>query len=194
MINSIRFRQKLSGWGRGMKVKYFFWLFFLTSQCFTLTGENPPALKHNPWSLIIYRPENSGGMNDVRCWLRLEDAETGEDVTYVKARANYAWINRSKGGIPYERAYYLSGGMAMHLLIKPGKYKIGFYTPIDRQNDFYVENKKQWESNLFYYNTENPIKVLFVSPTSDENGFYNGGWFIDYKAPKYFKFTKPKRN
>ena len=55
-------------------------------------------------------------MNDVRCWLRLEDAETGEDVTYVKARANYAWINRSKEGIPYERAYYLSGGMAMHLL------------------------------------------------------------------------------
>ena len=27
----------------------------------------------------------------------------------------------------------------------------------------------------------------------DENGFYDGGWYIDYKAPKFFKFTKAKQ-
>ena len=39
----------------------------------------------------------------------------------------------------------------------------------------------QWESNVFEYNTENPTKVIFVTPTRNDNGFYNGGWIIDYK-------------
>ena len=48
-------------------------------------------------------------------------------------------------------------------------------------------------SNTFYYDTNNPTKVIFVMPTADENGFYDGGWYIDYKAPKFFKFTKAKQ-
>ena len=62
-------------------------------------------VRHNPWSLIIYRPENSYQINETRCYLKLEDADTGEDVTYTKAKANYSWISEPKKGIPYERSY-----------------------------------------------------------------------------------------
>lgn len=166
-------------------------LFLLCAFTLNVCAEKNPPLHHNPWSLIIYRPENSPGMNEVRCWLRLTDAETGEDVTYTKAKANYAWISRPKIGIQYERTYYLSGGMSMHLLLQPGKYKISFFTPVDKQNGFHTAETKQWTSNEFYYDTDNPAKVIFVSPTANENGFYNGGWFISGTAPQYFQFTKP---
>ena len=57
---------------------------------------------------------------------------------------------------------------------------------------FYLYNFSQ--STTFEYNsTENPAKVIFVSPTANENGFYDGGWHIDHKAPKFFRFTKPER-
>ena len=91
--------------------------------------------------------------------------------------------------------------MAMHLKLKKGRYKISLYTPVDQQNNFvYPESGEeartalqsgvveysqpqtfQWESNVFEYNTENPTKVIFVTPTRNDNGFYNGGWVIDYK-------------
>lgn len=155
-------------------------------------SEEKLSVRHAPWSLIIYRPENSKEMNEVRCQLRLIDGETGEDVTYTTAKANYSWISRPKEGIPYQRTYYLSGGMAMHLLLKPGKYKISFYTQKDRQTDIFSAEQQRQESNEFFYDTGNPAKVIFVSPTANENGFYDGGWFISEKAPRYFQFTKPK--
>ena len=75
--------------------------------------------------------------------------------------------------------------MAMHLKLKKGRYKISLYTPTDQQYNFtYPEADTkafQWESNVFEYNTENPTKVIFVTPTRNDNGFYNGGWIIDYK-------------
>lgn len=162
-------------------------------------------LKHNPWSLIIYRPENLWDLNDVRCWLKIEN-EAGEDVTYTAATAKYEWVNGDRAktytSVPdfssvfnpnlfsplysYQRSYYLSGGMAMHLNLKSGKYKFTVYTPVDKQNLLECENKGQWNSNIFYYDTQNPAKVIFVSPTFNENGFFNGGWKIDSKAP-YFK-------
>ena len=83
--------------------------------------------------------------------------------------------------------------MIMHTLIKPGKYNITVYTPKDKLFNAEIEYKKDWNSNTFYYNTENPTKVIFISPTVDENGFYNGNWWIDYKAPKFWKFTKGKK-
>lgn len=154
-------------------------------------------VRHNPWSLIIYRPANSYQINETRCYLKLEDADTGEDVTYTKAKANYSWISEPKKGIPYERSYYLCGGMAMHLLLKKGRYKISFYTPKEKvfgQGFSRELLEKDWNSNAFLYDTENPAKVIFVSPAANENGFYNGGWHIDYKAPKFFKFTKPEKD
>ena len=101
-----------------------FLLLFLNGICLYAEDE----VRHNPWSLIIYRPENSWQINETRCYLKLEDAETGEDVTYTKSKANYSWVSEPNKGIPYERNYYLCGGMAMHLLLKKGSYKISFYS------------------------------------------------------------------
>ena len=142
---------------------------------------------HDKTSLIIYRPNNIGVLNDIRCFLRLED-EQGNDVTYTAASATYEWVSIPDRINNYKKKYYLSGGMAMHLKLKKGRYKISLYTPVDQQNNFtYAEadvKPFQWESNVFEYNTENPTKVIFVSPTRNDNGFYNGGWVIDYRAGK----------
>ena len=139
---------------------------------------------HDKQSLIIYRPDNIGVLNDIRCFLRLED-ENGNDVTYTKCTATYEWMSTPDIIRNYKHTYFLSGGMAMHLKLKKGRYKISLYTPKDQQNNFtYAEADAkpfQWESNVFEYNTENPTKVIFVTPTRNDNGFYNGGWIIDYK-------------
>lgn len=142
------------------------------------------SVTHDKQKLIIYRPENNGAMNDIRCFLRLED-ENGNDVTYTSATATYEWVNIPDIPNLYKKNYYLSGGMAMHLSLKKGKYKISFYTPKDKQNNFtypVVGTKPfEWSSNVFEYNTENPTKVIFLTATTNDNGFYNGGWKIDYK-------------
>lgn len=166
-------------------------LVFLAFFC-ALKVFSQDIVRHNPWSLIIYRPENGMNLNEVRCWLKIQD-ENGNDVTYTCAKATYEWTATPNFVNRYERTYYLEGGMAMHLQLKPGKYKISFYTPPDKQNNFICSNKGQWESNVFEYNTENPTKVIFVCPTANDNGFYDGGWYIDYKAPKFYIYTKPKR-
>ena len=171
-----------------------FILFLLTS---TLTAQPVPgsyydfidATKdlpagHDKTSLIIYRPDNLGVLNDIRCFLRLQD-ENGNDVTYSACTATYEWMSTPDIIRNYKHTYFLSGGMAMHLKLKKGRYKISLYTPVDQQNNFtYAEADAkpfQWESNIFEYNTENPTKVIFVTPTRNDNGFYNGGWVIDYK-------------
>ena len=157
---------------------------------------------HDKTSLIIYRPDNVGVLNDIRCFLRIED-ETGKDITYDSSciTATYEWMCTPDIIRNYKHTYFLSGGMAMHLKLKKGRYKISLYTPVDKQNNFVypesgeeartalqsgvVEYSKpqafQWESNVFEYNTENPTKVIFVTPTRNDNGFYNGGWIIDYR-------------
>ncbi len=184
-------------------------LIFAQQKIQKLNDDSP--LHFNQWELLIYRPENSGTMNNIRCWLKLED-ENGNDVTYSKCKATYYYANNvvkdkkaetmQFGSIfhrsaprqvfEYQKTYFLEGGLVMYLLLQPGKYKISVYTPKDQQYLAKIENKNEWTSNVFEYDTENPAKVLFVSPTANDNGFYNGGWHIDFKAPKYFKFTKPK--
>lgn len=148
-------------------------------------------LHPDPWSLTIYRPENSSEMNEIRCYIKITDAETGEDVTYKKVKANYAWISTPHIGHNYKKKYFLSGGMCMHLLLKPGKYNISVYTPKDKVFGITTSNKGDWISNSFEYNTENPANVIWVIPTANKNGFYNGGWHITWKAPSYYKFVKP---
>ena len=140
---------------------------------------------HDKTSLIIYRPDNVGVLNDIRCFLRLED-ENGNDVTYTACTATYEWMSTPDIIRKYKHTYFLSGGMAMHLKLKKGRYKISLYTPTDQQNNFtYAEADAkpfQWESNVFEYNTENPTKIIFVTPTRNDNGFYNGGWSIDFRS------------
>ena len=144
-------------------------------------------VQHDKQSLIIYRPDNKGNMNYIRCFLRLQD-EQDNDVTYTACKATYEWVSIPDVVNQYKKKYYLSGGMAMHLSLKKGKYKITLYTPVDQQANFTYPDPAttpfEWQSNTFLYNTENPTKVIFVTPTQNENGFYNGGWIIDYKSPK----------
>ena len=40
---------------------------------------------HDKTSLIIYRPDNVGVLNDIRCFLRIQD-EAGQDITYDNSR------------------------------------------------------------------------------------------------------------
>lgn len=159
--------------------------------------------------LIIYRPRNSSNINLVRCWVKIEN-EQGEDVTYKVARGAYAYMDRPKELNWYQRAYFLEGGMACHLYLNKGKYKISVYTPKKHVQDFPIaENlRTDWDSDVFEYDSSkiensvdknyNPLKVIFISPTANENWFYLPHWNIDYKAPTYLKerdpkFTKPKR-
>ena len=142
---------------------------------------------HDKTSLIIYRAENKGVMNDIRCFLRLQDME-GNDVMDTCCTATYEWVSIPNVVNQYKKKYFLSGGMAMHLKLKKGKYQITLYTPIDQQANFTYSDPSiepfQWESNTFIYNTDNPTKVIFVYPTYNQNGFYNGGWIIDYREHK----------
>lgn len=149
------------------------------------------AVRHDPWKLIIYRPENSYHINEIRCWLKLED-EDGNDITYTKTSATYEWVSIPNIVNRYKKRYYLMGGMAMHLTLQPGKYRISFHTPAEETAVSDKYQNQEWTSNTFFYDTENPAKVIFVYPEADENGFYNGKWYIDHKAPAWFKFTKPK--
>ncbi len=147
-------------------------------------------VKFNPWEILIYRPENSSSMNEVRCWLKIED-EQGNDVTYTAAKGSYAWASTPTEFTNYQKSYYLSGGMIMHLYLKKGRYTFSVSTPKDSQYPLKINPPKDWTSNRFEYDTENPAKVLFVYPAANDNGFYTGEWVIDYRAPKFYKFTKP---
>lgn len=140
--------------------------------------------------LIIYRSENDHPMNEVRCYIQIFD-ENNNDVTYSCGNAFYSWANIPGRYHAYKKRYYLTGGMAFHVNILPGKYKISVYTPKDEHYDINTENKEAWNSNTFEYDSDNPINVIFVAPTVNDNQFYNGGWTIHYKAPKFYKFTKP---
>lgn len=169
-------------------------LFLSTTSIFCQQPEShyKDTLHPDPWSLIISRPDSTPEMNDIRCYLKVLDAETGEDVTYTKVKANYAWVSTPKIGHNYQHTYYLDGGMSMHLLLQPGKYIISFYTPKDKVFGIKTSNKGDWISNDFYYDTKNPTNVIWLIPTANDNGFYNGGWYITHKAPQYFKFVKPQ--
>ena len=156
--------------------------------------------------LIVYRPENNEQINEVRCWIQLLD-EDGNDVTHTKARAAYAWIDQPKKLYRYEKSFYVSGGMVCHLYLDSRhgeKYTIRVRTPKAHVQDFPLPERLQvdWDSNDFVYDSANvrnsaedganPLKVIFVSPTANDNGFYEPRWLIDHRAPRYFKVTKPR--
>lgn len=184
-----------------MKKKLLFSIFILFFSIFSFSEE-----------LIIYRPQNSSNINLVRCWVKIED-EQGNDVTYTAARGAYAYMDRPKVLNWYQKSFYLEGGMACHLYLNTKhneKYRISVYTPKKHVQDFPIaENlKTDWDSDVFEYDSAkiensvdknyNPLRVIFISPTANENWFYTPHWNIDYKAPTYLggrypQFTKPKR-
>ena len=177
-------------------MKKLFLLLFSIFSLFPVTADSEPGkIRHNPWELIIYRPENKTDFNYVRCFLRIED-ENGSDVSKSKVKATYEWATIPNVVNRYKNQLYLDGGMAMHLTLKPGKYRFSVYTPVDKQAGFEctksIAGKKDWESNVFEYDTENPTKVIFVTPVMNDNGFFRGEWWIDYKAPRFFKWSEGK--
>ena len=178
-----------------MMKKIFLIIFTLFSLFAISADDDLKKLRHNPWELIIYRPENKSDFNYVRCYVRIED-ENGNDVSKTKVKASYKWVTIPNVVNSYKKQLFLDGGMAMLLNLKPGKYRFSVYTPIDRQGGFEVTKniagKKIWESNIFEYDTENPAKVIFVTPVMNDNGFFAGAWWIDYKAPRFFKFAEGK--
>ena len=164
-------------------------LAFIFTQAFTLNGFSASVKEVPLFPLTIYRPSNTEDIDSIRCWLKIED-ENGNDVTYTCAYASYAWIDTPNARHEYERTYFLQGGMAMHLSLKPGKYRITVYTPLEHLKGFSSQWTKNWESNTFEYSTENPCNVIFVRPQRNDNGFYSEGWYIDYRAPKFYRWTK----
>lgn len=173
---------------KGSRLSILFSLLLIFS-LFSAAGELAP-IKQNPWELIIYRPENKTDFNYVRCYLRIED-ENGNDVSKSKVSASYEWATIPNVANKYKNILYLDGGMAMHLHLQAGKYRFSVFTPTDKQN-FPCKNKDQWESNVFEYDTENPAKVIFVTPVMNDNGFFRGEWWIDYRTPKFFKWSQMK--
>lgn len=151
------------------------------------------------WSqaLEIYRPENKGDLNDVPCLLRITDME-GNDASdcitalshswYYDTHLNF-WQTKTLCHVYWEGCF--TGGSIVHLGLKEGKYKIFVYTPVEKQADYASLTSQSWESNEFVYNTRSKeLKVIFVSPVADDSGFFSGSWHIDYRAPKFYKWTK----
>lgn len=142
-------------------------------------------------ALEIYRPENFGAMNDVPCMLSVTD-EDGNDASDKIISISFSWyyemqwLHRHYNGC-------MTGGTVIHLHMKSGVYHITVHTPPESQNNLVPDNRNEWTSNTFVFNTENQPHVIFVSPTANQNGFYTGGWHIDYRAPKFYKYTKPYR-
>ena len=143
-------------------------------------------------ALIIYRPINDGYMNEIPCYIKVEDEE-GNEIKLNRETVWYEWVEKPGYWYLYKKSFYLKGGMAIHIPFNPGRYKITVYTPKDKQFGVECANKREdWVSNEFVYDTNYPLNVSFVTPTSNENYFYNGGWVIDNRAPKFFIYTRPK--
>ncbi len=148
------------------------------------------------FSLEIYRPENYGHMNDIPCLLEITDMD-GNDASDKIISLNMSWYYDMQTKPHWTHNYYkgcFRGGSVLHLEMMEGTYLISVRTPVEMQDGMILENDGEWTSNSFEYKTGSPaLKVIFVSPTANQNGFYTGGWHVDYRAPKFFKYTKPYR-
>lgn len=158
------------------------------------------------FSLNLYRPENKGALNAIPCLIRVTDLD-GNDASDAITHLSFNWYYELRrldwrGEPKHLHTYFngcFTGGVVVHLLTKPGTYLISVYTPPEYQQG-YAENasqlagkKRAWESNTFLYDTSHKPNVIFVSPTANDNGFFSGGWHVDYRAPQFWQYTKPYR-
>ena len=149
-------------------------------------------------ALELYRPENRGDMNDVPCLIKITDME-GNDAWDSITALSYSWHYDIHTNLWQEKclchAYWkgcFTGGCVVHLGLKSGKYRISVYTPKESQLDYERLTGEDWQSNEFVYDTERKeLKVIFISPTADDSGVYDGGWHVDHIAPAYYRGTKP---
>ena len=151
----------------------------------------------NLYALEIYRPENYGALNEVPCLLRIVDSEGNDAAEQIKD-ISFSWFYDMQHKHRWIHRYYrgcFTGGTIVHLDMKPGIYRISVYTPAEMQDIYTSENENggDWKSNEFVYDTSAPaLKVIFVSPTANDDGFYNGGWQVSHRAPSYYLYTKPR--
>ena len=141
----------------------------------------------------IYRPENFGNMNTIPCLLKVTDLQ-GNDASSSIISLSFSWYYDMRWNHRYFNGCF-TGGTVVHLNMKAGTYKISVYTPLSMQDSYAgVVGDGDWLSDDFIYKVGSPaLKVIFVSPVANDNGFYVGKWHIDYKAPKFYKYTKPLR-
>ena len=158
---------------------------------FPIYPEEQEEVHFNPWELIIYRSENTTDINDIRCYLKITDEE-GNDVTYSSCKATYEWVTIKDRINNYQKSYYLTGGMAMHLNIKKGRYYISFSTKAEDLEYSDITARNEWNSNELFYDTDKSVKVLFVYPEEDDNGFYKGSWKVSYTAPRFYHHTRTR--
>ncbi len=147
-------------------------------------------------ALEIYRPENHGSMNEIPCSLIITDME-GNDATASIISLTYSWYYDMRSTPHWSHTYFdgcFTGGVVLHLEMKQGTYRISVKTAPEKQLRSTASNTEEWTSNEFIYQVGAPaLKVIFISPVANENGFYTGEWHIDYKAPKFYIYTKPYR-
>lgn len=147
-------------------------------------------------ALEIYRPSNYGTMDEIPCMLKITDAD-GNDAWDKIISINYSWYNDMITKPHWTHTYYdgcFRGGAVIHLEMQKGTYNISVFTPVEHQRNYLPEHDHEWQSNTFVYTVGVPaLKVVFINPTANQNGFYNGGWHVDYRAPRYYKYTKPFR-
>lgn len=149
-------------------------------------------------SIEIYRPENYGNLNDVPCLLKITDPD-GNDAWDKITHISYSWAGDMRNKDKLTHSYYrgcFTGGCIIHLTMRPGTYRISVCTPRNLQQDYelsYDSAEGDWTSNEFIYQTNaEALKVIFINPCANRNGFFTGKWNIDYRAPKFYRYTKPK--
>ena len=99
----------------------------------------------NGFSLIIYRPENSKNINDLRCYIKIEN-ENGEDIS-EKIPAWFEFVSEKGKFSRFKKKPYLLGGMAAHVFLGTGKFKISVYTTKEDAEGFSLPEKikKEWK-------------------------------------------------
>lgn len=151
-------------------------------------------------SIEIYRPENYGSLNEVPCLLKITDMD-GNDAWDKITHISYSWASDMRNKDKFTHSYYsgcFTGGCIIHLTMQPGEYRISVHTPRNMQQNHelsYDSAEGDWTSNEFIYQTNaRALKVIFINACANQNGFFTGKWNIDCRAPKFYKYAKPRMN
>jgi len=139
-----------------------------------LYGESGSSIK-----LKIIRYTNNGRMGMIPCYLRISDKSKIKSFK-IEDYNDIVVTNYSK---TYD-SYFLVGGDTAYILLSPGIYDVSVYTPIAVQGKYIDINEHIWKSNKYKINMANKDKVIYILPTTNNDG-YDGGWIITDKKTDY---------
>ena len=130
--------------------------------------------------LVFVREECHGAMNVIECGILIEKEVEGKYIDYQEYKVTSIEILNE----PYkydEKNLLLAGGEKLILSLKPGKYRIKCFTPVQMQNR-YLDAEYLWESEyLFVEMKKSDTKTIAINPRVDETG-YSGSWEIYQKV------------